>query len=526
MSKLKHSGFSYYLMFTTMLCGGLVMVVEVLGARVIGPYFGVSLYVWTALITVTLLSLSTGYALGGYLSDKHPSASWLYGLIVASGVLVMLVPYLKLWVIQLSVPLGLRGGALISAVLLFAPALLLLGCVSPYVVKIAAREWASLGRTVGVLYALSTLGSMLGTALAGYVIIGFVGVSRAFHLCGALLILLGLVYFVFYARRMGAIAGAAALAAFLWLPETILPTVVMADGTKARLVENRDSFYGNVKVVEYAGTQFQTREMLIDGLIQSGIDQGTGESIYEYTYLLESLPLEVKPDARSALLVGLGAGVIADHLQRRGIVVDVVDIDPVVVRMAAKHFGLNLKRQVVIEDARYFLAQEGQRYDLIIMDAFSGDSTPSHLLTREAMARVKARLAPDGVFAINVIGDVRAGPFLAPAIIGTLQTQFGEIAAFPLFDLGGSQARGGNLVLIAANRPVERALAARIHSVHPLARSTLDLGLRQGKLLQKDPSPLILTDDFNPLDVLNIELHENIRKAILETTPAAILLHG
>ena len=92
MSELKQSSFPYYLMFTTALCGGLVMVVEVLGARVIGPYFGVSLYVWTALITVTLLSLSAGYALGGYLSDKHPTAPWLYGLIIASGVLVMLVP--------------------------------------------------------------------------------------------------------------------------------------------------------------------------------------------------------------------------------------------------------------------------------------------------------------------------------------------------------------------------------------------------------------------------------------------------
>ena len=526
MSELKQSSFPYYLMFTTALCGGLVMVVEVLGARVIGPYFGVSLYVWTALITVTLLSLSAGYALGGYLSDKHPTAPWLYGLIITSGVLVMLVPSLKPWAIQLSVPLGLRGGALVSAILLFAPALLLLGCVSPYVVKIAAREWASLGRTVGVLYALSTLGSMVGTALAGYVIIGFVGVSRAFHLCGALLVLLGLVYFIVYARRLGALACAAAVSAFLWLPERGLPTAVMADGTTVRLIESRDSFYGNVKVVEYHGTQMQTRELLIDGLVQGGIDQRSGLSIYEYAYLLESLPLEVKPDARSALIVGLGAGVIADRLQQRNIAVDVVDIDPVVVQMAEKHFNLRMKRPVVIEDARYFLAQEGPRYDIIIMDAFSGDSTPSHLLTREALERVKARLAPDGVLALNVIGDAKTGPWLAPAIVGTLQTQFSEIAAFPLFDPSDRHARTANLVLIAANRPVAQALTTRIPVAHALARSTLDLGLRQGRLLPRYPNPLVLTDDFNPLDVLDVELHENIRKTILETTPAAILLHG
>lgn len=520
------SSFPYFLMLTTTLCGGLVMVIEVLGARVIGPYFGVSLYVWTALITVTLLSLSAGYALGGQLSDKYPAPAWLYGLIMAAGMLVLLVPTLKPWAIQASVPLGLRGGALASATLLFAPALLLLGCVSPYVVRIAARELASLGRTVGVLYSLSTIGSMVGTALAGYVIIGFVGVSRAFHLCGTLLILIGLAYFVFYRRQWSAIGGVALLTGLLWLPQPDLPSVVLADGTKARLIESRDSFYGNVKVVEYAGPQTRTRELLIDGLVQGGIDQQSGQSIYEYAYLLESLPLEINPEARSALIVGLGAGVVVNRLQQRNIDVEVVDIDPTVVAMAEKHFNLRLKRPVVIEDARYFLAQAGPRYDIIIMDAFSGDSTPSHLLTREALERVRERLTPDGILAINVIGDARAAPLLAPAIVGTLQTQFREIAAFPLFDLADRKSRGGNLVLIAANRPVGKALATRFSNVHALAQTTLALGMRQGRLLQRQPDALVLTDDFNPLDVIDIELHENIRKTILETTPAAILLHG
>jgi predicted membrane-bound spermidine synthase len=526
MSERDKSSFPYFLMLTTTLCGGLVMVVEVLGARVIGPYFGVSLYVWTALITVTLSALSAGYALGGHLSDRHPSPVWLYGLIITAGVLVILVPTLKPWAIQASVPLGLRGGALVSATLLFAPALLLLGCVSPYVVRIAARELASLGRTVGILYSLSTIGSMVGTALAGYVIIGFVGVSRAFHLCGALLVLIGLAYFVFYRRQYSAIAGAALLAGLLLIPRSDLPSVVLADGTRARLIESKDSFYGNVKVVEYAGPRIRTRELLIDGLVQGGIDQQTGQSIYEYAYLLESLPLEINPDARSALIVGLGAGVVVDRLQQRNLEVDVVDIDPTVVEMAEKHFTLRLKRPAIIDDARYFLAQGGKRYDIIIMDAFSGDSTPSHLLTREALEKVRERLAPDGILAINVIGDARATPLLAPAIVGTLQTQFSEIAAFPLFDLGDRQSRGGNLVLIAANRPVAKALHTRFGNVHALAQATLELGMRQGRLLQRQPDALVLTDDFNPLDVIDIDLHENIRKTILETTPAAILLHG
>ena len=518
--------FRYFLMFTTMLCGGLVMVVEVLGARVIGPYFGVSLFVWTALITVALLSLSAGYALGGYLADRRPEPEWLYGLITLSGLLVMLVPVMKPFVIQVTVPLGLRAGALVSATLLFAPSLLLLGCVSPYVVRIATSEWARLGRTVGVLYALSTVGSMIGTALAGYVIIAVIGVSGAFLVCGGLLVLLGLSYFLFFRRQLAALPGVAGLALLLWLPAAELPTAVTSDGTQVRLVEAHDGFYGSVKVVEYYGASVQTRELLIDGLIQGGIDQKTGASIYEYAYLLEALPLAVKPDTRSALIVGLGAGVLSKRLQDRGIDVEAIDIDPLVVQMAEKHFNLQMKRPVVIEDARYFLAQEGPRYDMIVMDAFTGDATPSHLLSREALERVKARLSPDGVVGMNIIGSTNHNSRFIAAVIRTLQTQFSDIAMFPLFDMQGGKETEGNLVLVAANRPLDAAFSAHPGMVHPLAKDLIALALRQGKKLPPQTTGLILTDDFNPLDVLDIELHENVRRNIMHTTPANILLHG
>ena len=526
MATQNRRGFHFFLMLTTVLCGGLVMVVEVLGSRVIGPYFGVSLFVWTALITVTLLSLSAGYALGGYLADRRPSPDWLYGLIIVAGVLVFLVPVLKSWVIQASVPLGLRGGALLSATLLFGPALLLLGCVSPYVVRIAASEWAHLGRTVGVLYALSTVGSFAGTALAGFVVIAYVGVTRAFYVCGGMLIAIGLIYLLSFRRRASSALGLAALLVLPLVPESPLPSVVLPDGTRAQLIDGRDGFYGNVKVVEYAGSQLKTREMMIDGLIQGGIDQANRQSIYEYAYLLESLPLEIKPDIKSALIVGLGIGVVAEGLQARGVDVEVVDINPIVVDMAKQHFDLRLKRPVVIEDARYFLAQTPRQYDLIVMDAFTGDSTPSHLLSREALERVKARLSPDGVLAINVIGSTRKESVLLQAVVSTLQTQFAQLAAFPLFDLADQQTMGGNVVLLAANRPVDQAVQASIANVHPLAREGVALGLRQAYRVEPGVGGLVLSDDFNPLDVLDVGLHESIRDRILGTTPAPILLHG
>lgn len=177
---MQHSkGFIAYLIATAAVCGALVMGIKVLGSRVIGPFFGVSLFVWTSLITVTMVALAAGYAIGGHLSDRKSSPDWLYGIIMVSGILVMLIPALKEPLLQMSLPLDLRWGSLTSAFLLFGPALFLLGCVSPYVVKIAAREMHNIGRTVG---------SVIGTLLTGFVLIAYLGVNQIFLLTGSLLI--------------------------------------------------------------------------------------------------------------------------------------------------------------------------------------------------------------------------------------------------------------------------------------------------------------------------------------------------
>ncbi|MBN4079556.1 fused MFS/spermidine synthase, partial [Beggiatoa alba] len=165
--------FLIYLLATAVLSGALVMVIQVLGSRVVGPFFGVSLFVWTSLITVTLLALAGGYAIGGMLADRLQKPAYLFTIILVAGTLVLFIPILKGPVLKACLPLGLRGGAFASTLILFGPVLLLLGCVSPYLVKLAAREMKNLGRVVGGLYALSTLGSTAGTVLTGFVLIAY-----------------------------------------------------------------------------------------------------------------------------------------------------------------------------------------------------------------------------------------------------------------------------------------------------------------------------------------------------------------
>ena len=183
--KIHSPWFFAYLMLTAVLCGGFVMVVEVLGSRVIGPFFGVGLFVWTSLIAVALLSLALGYWIAGYWADKREHPDYLFGIIIVGGLLVLLIPFLKGIVLELCMPLGLRWGAFTSTLLLFGPPLFVLGCVSPYLIKIATKEFHLIGRTVGRFYALSTLGSTVGTTATGFFLIANFRVDSVFVLSAA-----------------------------------------------------------------------------------------------------------------------------------------------------------------------------------------------------------------------------------------------------------------------------------------------------------------------------------------------------
>ena len=514
--------FSIYLVITAVISGALVMVVEVLGSRVIGPFFGVSLFVWTSLITVTLLALAGGYAIGGWLSDRRPSADYLYALIMAAGLLVLCVPLLKSPVLTASQPLGLRAGAFASTLVLFGPALLLLGCVSPYVIKLAAREFRHIGGTVGRYYAYSTIGSCLGTVLTGFVLIAYLGVTHIFLLTGMLLLLLGVVYFAVFRRRYA--AAVVLLAPFLFAQDGQPVTATLPSGTRAELVADEDSFYGNLKIVDYRYGDNHTRELLIDGLIQGGIDLATGQSVYGYAYYLQYLPVALHPRGKRCLTIGLGAGVVPMWYERQGIATDVVDIDPAVVRLAREHFGFNISGSVYLEDARYFLQRTTNRYDYLLLDVFNGDTTPGHVLSHEAFDLMRARLTENGILAINLVASLRERNEMTAAIVRTLKDLFDQVRLFPAFDVEGGDGIGNIIVVAYQGAARQLRLPGQAIDAHPLVASQVRANLGREYRLQGTGAALRLTDDFNPIDVEESWLREDVRRQILSDTPWAVLL--
>ncbi len=510
-----------FLILTSLTCGTLIMAIEVLGSRVIGPFFGVSLFIWTSIIAVAMVALAGGYALGGILCDRHGTPSVLYSLIMTAGILTLLIPVLKSPIIKLCIPLGLRAGAFMSSLLLFAPPLMLLGMVSPFVIKLATREMKSIGRTVGLFYAISTIGSVLGTAITGFVLVAYIGVNNIFLLIGTLLIALSATYFIFFHRRYLAAAALCIPLLFLNQPDNIVR--ILPGGTQASLKLNKDSHYANLKVVDYQYGSAHTRELLLDGIIQGGLDLNNGLSLYEYTYFLEMLPAAIRPGADSALVVGLGAGLVPRWFEKIGIKTDIIEIDPDVVAIAEEYFDFKVSGDIYVSDARQHFLNSSKTYDYLILDAFGGETAPSHLLSIEASRLAKSKLNPGGVLGLNMIGTIGEESFMTASVIKTLKEVFDNVQIFPIT---APDSKLGNLIVMAYDGQPETIdpAIARTHDIHPMAQQGVFQFFGRPFEFPENTPAIILTDDYNPLDCYDYDLKLLIRKLVLEHNHWDILL--
>lgn len=520
--RTSHSvSFIIFLVITSLVCGALVMAVEVLGSRIIGPFFGASLFVWTSLITVTLVGLAAGYAAGGVLSDRRESPDYLYGIIFLAGIAVLLVPVLKRPVIELTISMGLRLGALTASALLFGPALLLLGCISPYIIKIAAREISTIGRTVGLFYAVSTAGSFIGTVCTGFILIAWFGVNQIFLFIGTSLVVLAILYFLAFRKKPAAVL-------LLALP-LLLPTVrevrakVLGNGTTVTRLYDADTFYGGIKVLEYSYGANRMRDLLLDGIVQGGMDLATGMSMYQYAYYLQYIPYSLNPRGKDCLVIGLGMGAVPMWYEKMGITTDVVDISPDIFMVAEKYFGFRNRGGRFVEDARYFLNRTEKKYDYVILDVFNGENTPGHVLSREALQLVARHMKPGGILGINLIGSLKKDARVTASVVKTLQQVFATVQICPC---GNPETSDGvaNVELFAYNFPavpLDREKLQRFPYHPKLASVREEIGTLFD--LPPDAPGGVLTDNYNPIDSWDLHYKEAVRKRALTWTDRDML---
>ena len=517
-----------YLVFTSFVSGTIVMVVELIGSRVIGPPFGVSLFVWTSLITVTLVSLALGYWVGGRLADRSETSSALFLIILFSGLYLAAVPLIKGTVIFSTLSLGLRAGSLTSSTVLFGPPLFLLGMVTPYVVKLYMASGSSgVGRTVGWLYAVSTFGSFLGTVLTGFVLIPSIGVNRIIYLSSLVLVLLTAGYLVIFRRRYASLAAIIIPAALLLVPER-LPTVLRPDGTRVSTLLMEDSAYGQLKVVDYSYDGARLREFLGDNIVQGAIDLASGASLSHYTYYIERLSRIYNPGARNALVIGLGAGIIPRELKLYyGISTDAVEINGKVVKAANEHFRFNnAADSIYIGDGRYCLLTTCSTYDIIVLDAFSGDMAPGHLMSVEAFRLAKRRLSEGGVLLINFVAGNQAEDMAVPSSLArTLKEVFRHVDAFANGNFFSGKPAVVNIAFVAYDKdpPGPDVEGAGLIPVYPPLKEDVE-GIFSRRVSFAD-GPFLFTDDYNPIDFYDVRLREKWRDITIRSTDRDIVVN-
>jgi spermidine synthase len=519
--------------------GAAILALELLASRIMTPYFGVSLYIWTGILSITLVSLALGYRLGGRLAAKRASSRaaliHLYALMPALAAIAIVVACLVYP--HAFAPLAsasLIGGAFAAClVLLFVP-LVAASAMNPLLVAILLdRRAADAG--AGKVFFMSTIGSVAGVIVTGYGLIPYVSNFAAVLIVALVLALLTLAAATLARERasgkpllVGTSLVACVLAAvLLWQADRYTGRIgpYSYAGAEWRVEASHTSLFGTVKVLRSTPdpeTGGFRRMYFQDGLTQNTADSSNRSTSF-YTYGLEGVARAYHPGMRSALVLGLGAGMVPMALAKTGVRTEVVDIDPVAPRVARAFFGFDPERvKTHGADARTFVRGCRSRYDVVVVDLFHGDGTPDYLITREFFRDLRACLAEGGVAVFNTFADLANAkayahflvtlraelPYLAlyrPRIHGTHVNSFVVAAAQPL-------AAPGKVTFDYVPSRHEETLWTMLSAPMPLAQALFEGGR-------------VISDAANPAAHDLAEMQLVYRRTVVEGAPGAMLIN-
>jgi spermidine synthase len=486
-------------LYLLVLAGGVAtMGVEMCASRLLAPYFGNSLPVWGLLIGLLLAYLAIGYVLGGRLADRCPQAGILYQLAAWAGFVIGLIPYLAHPILRYSVvgfatyQAGAVLGSLLSVLALFALPVVLLGCISPFAIRLGVQNAASSGNVAGRIYALSTVGSLIGTFASVFLLIPSLGTRRTIFVLSISLLTISVAGLLQAAVRR--------ILLYILLLALILALQLLPMGaikpTQGMIYES-DSAYNYIQVLRN-GEEIVLKLNEGEG-IQSAYHPQRVLTGYVYDYFL-LVPFfrsaAVSPPVSSLCLIGLAGGTSARQYSAvfGAIPIDGVEIDPAIVDVARRFFDLNLANlHVIVQDGRYYLAHSQELYDVIIIDAYRPPYIPFQLTTAEFFRQVHDHLTPDGVVAINV-ARTETDYTLVDAIASTLKAVYPRVY---VMDMLGNL----NSIVIATRQATElQVITARLSWLSDPVLS--DVALRAtGRIREFGvPNREILSDDHAPVE--------------------------
>jgi len=472
--------------------------IEFAAARLLAPFFGQSLFIWGILIGLILIYLTVGYYVGGRVADRRPDPTLLYQITAAAGLATGLIPLVSRPILLLSqtgfsqLSLGLVLGTLLAVVVLFAVPVILLGMVSPFAIRLRIKDVQTAGNAAGAVYALSTLGSIVGTFVPVFWLIPTYGTRPTLYI---LAVLLGLVSAV-------GLWGPPRRRLYLLIPLAIIGLALLQHGAGIRSaffgerIYETESAYNYIQVVR-EGTH--TDLLLNEGQAIHSIYDPT--TLYTHGYwddfLLAPLFGSSAQPGRIAL-IGLAGGTIARQFTSIDgpVAIDGVELDPKIVEVGRRFFAMNEPNlNVIVADGRYWLATNDRRYDVIGVDAFRQPYIPFYLTTREFFTSARDHLTDAGVVAINV-GRTTTDYRLVDALAGTMRSVFPSVF---VVDTGSGFTESvvyGTRLPTSVDAFRQRALA----SGNPRLRPIIEEALSTGNLREVRPGGIVFTDDLAPVE--------------------------
>jgi spermidine synthase len=490
--------------------GGLSSIgIELSASRLIAPYFGNSTFIWANLIGLTLTYLAIGYYVGGRLADRYPDARILYCCTAAAALFAGLIPLMARPILSLSldafdrVAVGEFYGSLLGTILLFAVPVTLLGFITPFAIRLRIDDVADAGKTSGRIYALSTIGSILGSFLPVLLFIPLFGTRASFLILSFALLFLSIAGLL-EARSIRAGAFVGALIAVL-LVSSAAGNGLIKPPYRGELIYEAESEYNYIQVLkEGDNVMLALNEgQAIHSLYNSNeILTGGPWDYFMIAPLFNQDGLATQP-AR-ALMIGLAGGTAARQLIAAypELTVDGVEIDPDVAKVGREYFGMTDPRiNVVIADGRYFLRTTDTTYDIIGIDAYKQPYIPFQLTTKEFFSEAKSHLNVCGVVAVNV-GRAGSDYRLVDVIASTMRDVFPAVFEIDVGQFSNTMVFGTTCAS-SVGAFTANALAMSDSAV---AKPVADRSLSDGNVRLVAPGGRVFTDDLAPVELVVDEM--------------------
>jgi len=495
--------------------GAVTLSLEVLASRIMTPYFGVSLYIWAGILSITLIFLALGYRLGGQISQRRDHDALQQILLAAplwAAFYLVIATALYPIVFPMLAAMNLVVASFLGGTLLLAVPLVVLSAMNPLLIALDRDSRASGDGGAGRIFFISTVGSVAGVVLTAFLLIPNLTNFRALlWMSLGMGVVVGVIAFMNRAlpgRRKKRLLFGCGIVLLLSggllavQPAYLRMLAGMSDiGKNFRVLAEYSSVFGNIKILAVTPEGEDRKPAtayLQDGIIQNMVSaDGT---VLDHTEFMVRLADAYAPKAKNSLVLGMAAGMIPRYLHKKGVEVTAVEINPNSLQAATEFFNFDARGiKVHIEDARTFVRRHRHAYDLVITDLFQGDSTPDYLLTVEYFREVRACLRPGGVVIINTYFDPN-NETADEAILATVS------AVFPyVLELRSPPSTGlvSSACLVASGDPLSPEVAKNLadrNTMPPKDYQTLLNARLIDRTQLKDPRPI--TDDHNIFSLL------------------------